>query len=421
MSVRTRPGVARLIRTPDAERKQGRAPTQIGDHNLRVTLEAIRRDGPLTRLELGRRTGLTGPGITNILRRLADDGLVTARKRVERGGGQPSTEFAINSDGAFSVGIRLREMEGEAVLLTLGGEVCERRSFDTTSDPVAAIEKVALSMTIARGSSVRMLGVGVASEDPGAHDLGRLTETGLFSRVFFERDCVTALLAESTFGVGRVEGGIMLIIVDQRVRAGFLFRGAPFGGVHNRAGSIGLMRTGADHVPLELRGRPGRFLGEVELDRKIAACSRRGHRGQPAYPQLGPRRRRASGRRYCRDGGLSGAGSDPYRRRPPRQHRRGAYCADFRGTAEHRRAACRHTLDFANSPDNVSRRGHRDRRRAATVFRPAVAVADVKDRLSVERSADPHSGRPAGFEIRRLRDRCGRGQTPSPCRVLFGY
>ena len=259
MSVRTRLGVTRLIRTPDVDRKQGRAPTQIGDHNLRVTLEAIRRDGPLTRLELGRRTGLTGPGITNILRGLADDGLVTGHKRVERGGGQPSTEFAINSDGAFSVGIRLREMEGEAVLLTLDGEVRERRFFDTTSDPVAAIEKVALSMTMARGSSARMLGVGVASEDPGAHDLGRLTETGLLSRVFFERDCVTALLAESTFGVGRVEGGIMLIIVDQRVRASFLFRGAPFGGVHNRAGSIGLMRTGADHVPLDSVAGLGAF------------------------------------------------------------------------------------------------------------------------------------------------------------------
>ena len=45
----------------DTERKSGRAPSQIGDQNLRVTLEAIRRDGPLTRLELGSRSGLTGP------------------------------------------------------------------------------------------------------------------------------------------------------------------------------------------------------------------------------------------------------------------------------------------------------------------------------------------------------------------------
>ena len=84
MSVRTRRVGARRLQTPDGDRKQGRAPSRIGDQNLRVTLEAVSRDGPLTRLELGSRTGLTGPGITNILRRLADDGLITARKRMER-------------------------------------------------------------------------------------------------------------------------------------------------------------------------------------------------------------------------------------------------------------------------------------------------------------------------------------------------
>jgi predicted ArsR family transcriptional regulator len=114
-----RPGV------PDAERKSGRAPSQIGDHNLRVTLEAIRRDGPLTRLELGSRSGLIGPGITNILRRLGDDGLMTARKRVEGGSGQPSTEFAINADGAYRVGVRLRGDTADAVLIDLSGKVRE--------------------------------------------------------------------------------------------------------------------------------------------------------------------------------------------------------------------------------------------------------------------------------------------------------
>lgn len=157
MSFRPRQVVARRVRTPDIGRKEGRAPSQIGDHNLRVTLEAIRRDGPLTRFELGSRTGLTGPGITNILRRLADDGLVSARKRGESSGGQPSTEFAINADGAFSVGIRLREREGEAILLNLGGRVCDRRSFKTTSDRVAAIAQVAASLTAAPTPSARIL------------------------------------------------------------------------------------------------------------------------------------------------------------------------------------------------------------------------------------------------------------------------
>jgi predicted NBD/HSP70 family sugar kinase len=233
----------------DAKRKSGRAPSQIGDHNLRVTLEAIRRDGPLTRLELGSRSGLTGPGITNILRRLGDDGLITARKRVEGGSGQPSTEFAINADGAYSVGVRLRGEAADAVLIDLDGKVRQSRSFRIEDPPEGIADAVQLiTADFKRGG--RFLGVGIATEDPSILDLERLQQTLGPTKSFVERDSVTAILAERTFGVSPVDGGLMLIIIDDRVRAGFLFRGAPFGGVRKRAGAIGLMRTGSDHVPL---------------------------------------------------------------------------------------------------------------------------------------------------------------------------
>jgi predicted NBD/HSP70 family sugar kinase len=235
---------------PDAERKSGRAPSQIGDHNLRVTLEAIRRDGPLTRLELSSRSGLTGPGITNILRRLGDDGLITARKRVEGGSGQPSTEFAINADGAYGVGVRLRGEAADAVLIDLSGKVRENRSFPI-EDPAEGIADAFRSITADFGRGGRLLGVGVAMEDPSTLDLERLERMLDPMKSFVERDSVTAILVERTFGVSPAEGGLMLIIIDDRVRAGFLFRGAPFGGVRKRAGAIGLMRTGADHVPLD--------------------------------------------------------------------------------------------------------------------------------------------------------------------------
>lgn len=251
MSVRTGRFAARRNRSANPAPKHGRAPSQIGDHNLRVTLEAIRRDGPLTRLELGSRTGLTGPGITNILRRLGDDGLITARKRAERGGGQPSTEFSIDPNGALGVGIRLRDKDGEAVLLDLGGEIRARRRFELAADIAATIEDVVWSLTAPLRSPSKVLGVGVAAENPTPVMPERLAGANLTLKVFHERDCVAALLAERTLGVGLVEGGVMLIVIDERVRAGFLFRGAPFGGVHSKAGSIGLMRTGADHVPLD--------------------------------------------------------------------------------------------------------------------------------------------------------------------------
>jgi len=231
--------------------KAVRTPPQIGEHNLRVTLEALRRDGPLTRLELARRTGLSGPGIANILRRLGDDGLVRVRKRVEPGNGQPSNEFAINADGAFAIGIRLHGGDGEAVLVDLAGAVRCQRGFSLGRDQARSVATAVKALAEGEAPGARLLGVGIGVADPEALDLGGLRAALAPVPVLAERDCVTALLAERTFGVGVVEGGVMLIVLTETVRAGFLFRGQPFGGVHGRAGSIGAMRTGADHVPLD--------------------------------------------------------------------------------------------------------------------------------------------------------------------------
>lgn len=229
----------------------GRTPLQIADHNLRVTLEAIRRDGPLTRLELARRSGLTAPGITNILRRLGGDGLVTARQRDEAGNRQPSMEFALNPDGAFAAGVRLGPAGGEAVLIDLSGRVRSRVEFSTGDDCGASLAAAVRRLAGGTVPDGRMLGVGIGIEMPDGADVDALRAALDPLRVSVERDCVTAVLAERMLGVGAIDGGLVLIIIGEGVRAGFLLHGVPFGGVHGRAGSIGAMRTGADHVPLD--------------------------------------------------------------------------------------------------------------------------------------------------------------------------
>ena len=56
----------------------GRNLVHAADHNARVTLEALRRGEGLTRLQLAEVTGLSAPGITNIIRRLEEQGLIRA-------------------------------------------------------------------------------------------------------------------------------------------------------------------------------------------------------------------------------------------------------------------------------------------------------------------------------------------------------
>ncbi|MCA1934780.1 MAG: winged helix-turn-helix domain-containing protein, partial [Asticcacaulis sp.] len=80
---------------------------RAGDHNQRVTLQAIRARGPITRADLADITSLTAPAIANITRRLLNDGLILKAGRLTGGRGQPATQLVVNPDGAFSIGLNI--------------------------------------------------------------------------------------------------------------------------------------------------------------------------------------------------------------------------------------------------------------------------------------------------------------------------
>lgn len=258
---------------PAFGKKVGLRSLEIADRNFRVILEAIRRHGPLTRLELGVHCGLTGPGITNVLGRLTKEGLVSScRRNGVVGGGASSTEFALIPDGALSVGLRLRPGRVEAVLVDLSGQVRKRLDLAVGSSTVDAVSEAVGRILEAGRPKKPIIGVGIAANgwdvglDPTVADT-------LGTRVLVENECVAAVLAERTIGAGVPAGGLAMIIIDDDIQAGFLVRGVPFSGVHGRAGSIGAMRTGPDHIRLDsvvglqaLRA----IIGEEEFMRVLA-------------------------------------------------------------------------------------------------------------------------------------------------------
>src|SRR3954468_8675015 len=77
---------------------------RAGDYNQRVTLQAIRVNGPITRVDLAQITGLTTPAIANITNRLLDENLILEVGKLHGRRGQPAMRLAINPDGSFSIG-----------------------------------------------------------------------------------------------------------------------------------------------------------------------------------------------------------------------------------------------------------------------------------------------------------------------------
>ncbi|AJC83195.1 transcriptional regulator protein (plasmid) [Rhizobium etli bv. phaseoli str. IE4803] len=223
---------------------------EIADRNIRVILEAIRRHGPLTRTELGRHSGLTGPGITNILRRLAEEKLVTSNRRNGLGGGATATEFALRPEGAFSVGVKLRKTRGEMVLVDLSGQVHDRAYFDVDPADKVRLVHAAVRDMVDRHAGLPVIGLGIAANEWTEDESDVIATMSTIARPYVENECTAGLLAERTIGSALPEGGLAMIIIDDDVQAGFLIRGVPYSGVHGRAGSIGEMLTGPDNVQL---------------------------------------------------------------------------------------------------------------------------------------------------------------------------
>lgn len=233
-------------------------------HNLRVTLQAIRLNAPVTKVELAEITGLTPPSITNITRKLLADGLIVeaGRRRGERG--QPALKLAIDPDGAFSIGVNIDRDHITLVALDFLGELRARVVEDIQfAMPEQVAEFVRRNLAAIRESGRvnmdRIAGIGVAiPDDFGKVDLPlRPSEFGIWEtvdlkhllgahglEVFVENDATAAAIGELQFGHGRAARTFFYMLVSAGLGGGLVIDGDAVSGASGRSGEIGFLPIG---------------------------------------------------------------------------------------------------------------------------------------------------------------------------------
>ena len=233
-------------------------------HNLRVTLQAIRLNAPVTKVELAEITGLTPPSITNITRKLFADGLIieAGRRRGERG--QPALKLAINPDGAFSIGVNVDRDHMTLVALDFLGDlrlrIVENIQFpmpDQVSDFVS--RNLAAMRASGEIDMDRIAGIGLAiPDDFGGVDLpNRPAEFGVWETidprhllgshgldVIIENDATAAAIGELQFGHGRVAQTFFYLLVNAGLGGGLVIDGHSVTGASGRSGEIGFLPIG---------------------------------------------------------------------------------------------------------------------------------------------------------------------------------
>jgi predicted NBD/HSP70 family sugar kinase len=247
-----------------ASRLSGTNLERAGDHNQRVTLHAIRVNGPITRAELAIITGLTAPAIANITKRLLVENLIkeAGQRRGQRG--QPATKLVINPDSWFSIGLNVDRDHITMVVLDFEGRVRARASrevgFALPRDVDQFFRKSADKLLSRVGiGRDRLVGVGVALPDDmpraatlpqqpadyriwASTDMTALLKSALHVPVFVENDAAAATMGEMQFGLGKKYQTFFYILITAALGGSLVIDGSHFRGATGRSGELGMLR-----------------------------------------------------------------------------------------------------------------------------------------------------------------------------------
>ncbi len=255
----------------------------VRDHNERLILSMIQRQGALPGRDLARLAGLSPQTVSVILRELEQDGFIE-RGDPQRGRvGKPSVPMTLAADGVYSLGLKLGRRSADLVLADFHGTI--RGQLQTTyrypvPDHVFGFLKSGLAtLTAGMGADAvaRIAGIGIAKpyqiwdwhETIGApegvlaawREIDFVTEITRFSDlpVYVENDATAACRAEHVFGRGREFRDFAYFFVGSFIGGGVVLNHSVFEGATGNAGAFGSLPT------LRPDGRMGQLIDSASL------------------------------------------------------------------------------------------------------------------------------------------------------------
>jgi predicted NBD/HSP70 family sugar kinase len=245
--------------------REARGTTQVGVrlYNERLVLSLIRRHGMLPKAELARLTGLSAQTTSVIVRQLEKDGLVIKGEPQRGKVGQPLVPFALNPDGAFSIGLKVGRRSGDLMLIDLAGKqrgvVRQSYHFPTPQEFLhfARDGMARLLKDLSPALRKRVSGVGIAApfelwnweaEVGAPHDvleqwrgfdlMAELAQLFDFP-VFPCNDATAACAAELLFGNGQRAADFAYFYVGYFIGGGLVLNGTLVQGRNGNAGAFG--------------------------------------------------------------------------------------------------------------------------------------------------------------------------------------
>ena len=280
-------------------RHRGTNQSGLRQYNERLVLSLIRRFKALPKAEIARKTGLTAQTISVIMNRLEADRLVVKQAPVRGRVGQPSVPFALNPDGAFSLGLKVGRRSFDLSLVDFVGNVRstlrETFSYPAPARLEAFVAKGVdvLTSDLAPGVRTRIAGLGVATPYElwsWSEELHAPSEAmqewrhfdfesvigGIWGGpVYVRNDATAACAAELIFGNPERHVDFLYLYIGAFVGGGVVLGGSLFVGPHGNAGAIGSLPV-PTLTPSGALGTEQLILraSKLTLERKLRAAGR---------------------------------------------------------------------------------------------------------------------------------------------------
>jgi predicted NBD/HSP70 family sugar kinase len=232
--------------------------------NERTVLDAVRADGPISRAEVARRTGISRPTVSLVLRSLLEDGLV---RETSHDPGRPhygAVYYEADPDAAVVLGVDFGARTVRTALGDLDGmvrareEIRSRGSVDERIDALASSVRSLLRTSKLPGDLLETAVVAlpavvspadgtVSSADLpglGAADLREQLERALRVPVTLENDVNLAAVAEQRHGVAQGVADFAFLLVGAGLGAAVVLDWQLHRGHNGNAGELDSVRNG---------------------------------------------------------------------------------------------------------------------------------------------------------------------------------
>lgn len=250
-------------------------PGMLRAFNERRVVTLIATEGPISRAQIARVSGLSKPTVSLALARLEERRLVREVGRTSGGRGATATLYALEPSAGYALAFDVGRRWVRAALVDIAGEEVARDSERTRLRPADGLVDQLLAMTerlVASASIDRRALVSATLATPGfvpgghgdhvelAPSLPALERPGVLETLrerlgvalHVENDVNSAAMAELTYGVGREQPDFAYISLGTGVGLALVLDGELRRGASSAAGEIG-------YLPAALpTGHPGR-------------------------------------------------------------------------------------------------------------------------------------------------------------------